>query len=199
MVRSILSPTVQKKVLALLQGNWTSVTLYAVGSPIQLRHWTGPLPEENLEQYLDSIETIYQELPDIETKHKYSSMSFGCWFNLFFLALFIPVLLIFFNGLGSFLILDSTFKNDALVLMASLMVFSSIFLFVIHRGNSSSLFNFICSLGLAALYIAMGTVQGLKIINAHFDESEPQTVEVSITKKYRGSSDSGYYYKVVFF
>jgi len=125
-------------------------------------------------------------------------MSFGCWFNLFFLALFIPVLLIFFNGLGSFLILDSTFKNDALVLMASLMVFSSIFLFVIHRGNSSSLFNFICSLGLAALYIAMGTVQGLKIINAHFDESEPQTVEVSITKKYRGSSDSGYYYKVVF-
>ena len=44
----------------------------------------------------------------------------------------------------------------------------------------------------------MGTVQGLKIINAHFDESEPQTVEVSVTKKYRGSSESGYYYKVVF-
>ena len=73
-VRSVLSPTVQKKVLALLQANLTSVTLYAADYPIQLRHWADPLPEENLEQYLDNIETIYQELPDIETKHKYSSI-----------------------------------------------------------------------------------------------------------------------------
>ena len=139
-VRSILSsPQLQENVLSLLQANWTSITLYSVHSPIQLHHNRGTPPEGNVDQYLDNIEAIYKELPEIKTKQKYAPMGFNAWLNIAISICFIPLLFFILETDNPLAILDPGFLKISITSHLFLILLSTFVLFELQRGNSQSL------------------------------------------------------------
>ena len=193
-VLSILSsPTIQEKILFLLENGWTTIALFHENSPIRVVYRIKKAPKNNTEQYLEAINTIAEQLPKIRVKNSKPAFLGTLNQKIASLILFFGIRIIGFSLFTDppLTILDQSFFAFTNIIRLGIGASSFLILFVLLQGSSRSLKNLTLSFSLVCFVFIFPASMILERINSLFDTSPTQIAEGKIIKKRIRNHDEG--------